>query len=101
MAKRKEKTDEQIIASPDVKAVKNTACKLQLDEAIKSKPYLIAISRRFFMQDNLDEYINYAIVYPPKGYEYSSYDIRHITVDDMQIIFFYKRKEIKTTKLFE
>lgn len=101
MAKRKEKTDEQIIAGPDVKAVKNAACKLQLNEAIQLRPEVIAVSRLISNNAMLDEYINYAIVYPPKGYKYDGYDLRHVTMDNIQLIFWYKKKESQPVKLFE
>lgn len=99
--KRKERTEEQIIASSDVKAVKNDVCKLRLDEAIQLKPKVLAVSRLVSNNAMLDEYINYAIVTPPKGYVYDSYDLRHVTMDNIQLIFWYKLKENKPVKLFE
>lgn len=96
----KRKPDEMALALE--KAVKTDACKLKLAEAVALKPEIIAISRALPKNEAaLDEYINYAIINTPSGYAFDSYDIKHITLDNIQLVFFYKKKPAKPINLFE
>ena len=70
---------------------------ISFNRAIEYKPDFLVSSYIIDPKTiGVDGYINAAIINTPEGYIYDDYRICHITMDNIQIVIIYKRKEKKS-----